>query len=167
MGCAPLARTPLPSPRRYVRQLHAVLAMGWLLLGLAMPVQASEAWSLSDGAGHRFRATVFEQPFAEYPSGWRIRLNALEADMGLDHDADLLLSDAQGHAWRLPNRSEELVPRGVSPVPAGSAQFDLDALSPRPSDAIPLQLEVQTADGPLRFELTPAQTQELHALAQA
>jgi hypothetical protein len=147
------------------RSVLAALAMACTLLALAAPVQASEVWSLSDGAGHRFKATVFEQPFPEYPSGWRLRLNALDAAMALDHDTELLVRDEEGHAWRLPNRSEEIVPRGVSPVPVGSAQFGLDALTPRPSEAIPLQLEVSSGYGPLRIDLTPAQTLQLHGLA--
>ena len=60
------------------RLFRLVPALPTLVLGamvLGAPVQATEVWSLNDGAGHRFRTTVFEQPFPEYPSGWRIRLN--------------------------------------------------------------------------------------------
>lgn len=115
--------------------------------------------------GHRFRATVFEQPFPEYPSGWRLRFNGMGGVTALDHSAALRVMDGQGQTWELPNRSEELVPKDGSPVPAGSAQFDLDALSPRPSEAIPLEVELVTTGGPVRFDLTPEQTLQLNELA--
>jgi hypothetical protein len=134
-----------------------------VLLG-ALPVMAAESWSLSDGAGHRLNAQVFEQPFPEYPAGLRIRLNALDANTTLDHQQQLLLSDSTGQEWRLPNRSEELVQRGQSPIPSGSAQFDINALQPRPSEALPLHLTVPTSTGILNFDLTPDQAMELHSL---
>jgi hypothetical protein len=134
-----------------------------VLLG-ALPVLAEESWSLSDGAGHRLNAMVFEQPFSEYPSGLRIRLNALDAKTKLDHGQQLVLSDSMGQEWSLPNRSEELVQQGGSPIPPRSAQFDLEALMPRPSEALPLHLTVPTAEGVLGFDLTPEQAMELHAM---
>ncbi len=137
-----------------------------LLLG-AVPVQAAESWSLSDGAGHRLNARVFEQPFPEYPSGLRLRLNALEPGLGLNHHDELVLGDSSGQEWSLPNRSEELVQKGGLPLPAGSAQFDLDALMPRPSEALPLHLSVSSADGTLGFDLTPDQAIALHSMAPA
>ena len=48
-----------------------------------------------------------------------------------------------------------MVPMDGSPVPAGSAQFDLDALSPRPSEALPLELELVPADGPAALRADP------------
>jgi hypothetical protein len=134
-----------------------------VLLG-ALPVLAAESWSLSDGAGHRLNAKVFEQPFPEYPSGLRIRLNALDAKTTLDHRAQLVLSDSMGQEWSLPNRSEEIVPQDGSSVPAGSSQFDLDALMPRPSEALPLHLTVPTSEGALDFDLTPEQAMALHGM---
>ncbi|WP_254977705.1 DUF3122 domain-containing protein [Cyanobium sp. ATX 6A2] len=134
-----------------------------VLLG-ALPVMAAESWSLHDGAGHRLNAQVFEQPFPEYPAGLRIRLNALDANTTLDHQQQLLLSDSTGQEWRLPNRSEELVQRGQSPIPSGSAQFDINALQPRPSEALPLHFTVPTSTGILNFDLTPDQAMELHSL---
>lgn len=125
---------------------------------------AADNWSLSDGAGHRLNATVFEQPFPEYPSGLRIRFNALDAKTKLDHHQQLLLSDSMGQEWSLPNRSEEIVQKDGSPIPPGSAQFDLDSLMPRPSEALPLHLTVPATKGVLSFELTPEQAMELHAM---
>jgi hypothetical protein len=140
--------------------LSAVLAC----LAAASPALAAEGWALRDPAGHRFNVTVFEQPFPDYPSGWRLRVNGRGDDLALDHTAALHVSDAMGQAWDLPNRSEELVPNDGTPVPAGSAQFDLDALTPRPSEAIPLEMELITSTGAVRFDLTPEQTQQLHDL---
>jgi len=134
-----------------------------LLLG-GTPALAEESWSLNDGAGHRLAAKVFEQPFAEYPSGLRLRLNAVDGQTRLDHTRELVLSDSLGQEWSLPNRSEELVQKGVSAGPAGSAQFDLDALMPRPSEALPLHLTVPTSAGEIGFDLTPEQAMTLHAM---
>jgi hypothetical protein len=63
------------------------------------------------------------------------------------------------------NKSEEIVPPDGTPIPAGSAQFDLDALTPRPSDALPLRLTLTNSGGPLRIDLTPEQTLSLRDLA--
>jgi hypothetical protein len=134
-----------------------------LLLG-AFPVMAADSWSLSDGAGHRLNATVFEQPFPEYPSGLRIRLNALDAKTKLDHHQQLIVSDSMGQEWSLPNCSEEIIKKGSTPIPPRSAQFDLDALMPRPSEALPLHITVASTEGALGFDLTPEQTMELHAM---
>lgn len=108
-------------------------------------------------AGHRFQASVFEQPFPEYNSGWRLRLNALGAGIELDHDDALQVSDTMGQHWTLVNRSEEILLQDGTPIPAGSAQFDLDAL--------PLRLTLTSSTGPLRIDLTPEQTLTLHNLA--
>lgn len=133
----------------------------------ALPVMAADSWSLSDGAGHRLNVQVFEQPFPEYPAGLRIRLNALDANTTLDHHKQLVVSDSMGQEWSLPNRSKELVQMGTSLIPPGSAQFDIDAMMPRPSEALPLQLTVPTSKGVLSFDLTPEQTMELHVLGSA
>jgi hypothetical protein len=154
------------------RRLPAVLRGSFLsvlpfllafLLGTA-PALAADSWSLSDGEGHRLSAKVFEQPFSEYPSGLRIRLNAVDGKTALDHSQQLVFSDSMGQEWSLPNRSEEIVPKGDSSIPSGSAQFDLDALMPRPSEALPLHLGVPTAEGFLSFDLTPQQVMVLHAM---
>ncbi|MCT0218599.1 DUF3122 domain-containing protein [Synechococcus sp. CS-1329] len=149
------------------RSLLGALPLLLAFLLAAAPALAADPWSLGDRAGHRLNAQVFEQPFPEYPSGQRIRLNALEADLSLDHGADLLLSDSMGQEWSLPNRSEELVPRDGKPVPGASAQFDLDALLPRPSEALPLHLSIASSKGVLDFDLRPEQVMELHALGMA
>lgn len=142
-----------------------LLAVLLASLVLVAPAAAVDSWSLSDEAGHRFQASIFEQPFSEYPSGWRLRLNALEADLLLDHTDALQVSDAMGQRWTLGNRSEEIVPPDGTPIPAGSAQFDLDALTPRPSDALPLRFTLTSSAGPLRIDLNPDQTLTLHDLA--
>ncbi len=152
------------SRARRGRPLLAAFAMLLMGLLLAAPALAVPSWSLSDSAGHRFNVTVFQQPFPEYPSGWRLRFNG-SGGTALDHAASLRVSDGLGQRWELPNRSEELVPKDGSPVPAGSAQFDLEALSPRPSEALPLEVELVTSGGPVRFDLTPEQTLQLHELA--
>jgi hypothetical protein len=151
--------------RRWRQGLGSILAVLLASLVLVAPVAAVDSWSMSDEAGHRFQASVFEQPFPEYPSGWRLRLNALEGDLVLDHTDALQVSDAMGQRWTLGNRSEEIVPPDGTPIPAGSAQFDLDALTPRPSDALPLQLTLTSSAGPLRIDLNPEQTLTLHDLA--
>jgi len=151
--------------RRWHQGLAGLLAGLLASLVLVAPAAAVESWPLSDEAGHRFQASVFEQPFPEHPSGWRLRLNALEADLVLDHTYALQVSDAMGQRWTLGNRSEEIVPPDGTPIPAGSAQFDLDALTPRPSDALPLQLTLTSSAGALRIDLNPEQTLTLHDLA--
>lgn len=105
---------------------------------LVAPAVAVDSWTLSDVDGYRFQASVFEQPFPEYSSGWRLRLNALGAGIELDHDDARQVSDAMGQGWKLVNRSEEIVPPDGTPILAGSVQFDLDALYTRPSEALPL-----------------------------
>jgi hypothetical protein len=143
--------------------LGALSCLLAVLLG-ALPVMAADGWSLSDGAGHRLNVQVFEQPFPEYPAGQRIRLNALDANTTMDHHKQLVVSDSMGQEWSLPNRSKEMVQVGTSPIPSGSAQFDIDALMPRPSEALPLHLTVPTTEGVLNFDLTPEQALELHVL---
>ncbi len=108
---------PFGRPALARRFLLAVLPWLLLLLMGAAPVLAAESWSLNDGAGHRLNARVFEQPFPEYPSGQRLRLNPLEPGLGLDHQEELVLSDSSGQEWSLPNRSEELVQKAASVRP--------------------------------------------------
>lgn len=161
-----------PSSSALPVQPHALVPLlPLLLLALVMslllgssPALAADSWSLSDGAGHRLAAKVFEQPFPEYPAGLRLRLNAVDGQTRLDHTHQLVLTDSLGQEWSLPNRSEELVQRGEAAVPAGSAQFDLDALMPRPSEALPLHLTVPTTAGAFGFDLTPEQAMTLHAM---
>ena len=151
--------------RRWRQGLVGLLAVLLASLVLVAPAAAVDTWSLSDEAGHRFQASVFEQPFPEFSSGWRLRLNALGAGIELDHADALQVSDAMGQRWTLVNRSEEIVPPDGTPMPAGSAQFDLDALTPRPSDALPLRITLTSSAGPLRIDLNPEQTLTLHDLA--
>lgn len=151
--------------RRCRAGLRGLVAALLVSLVLVAPAAAGESWSLHDETGHRFQASVFEQPYPEYPSGLRLRLNALEAGIQLDHADALQMSDAMGQRWTLANRSEEIVPPDGTPIPSGSAQFDLDDLTPRPSEALPLQLTLTSTSGQLRIDLTPEQTQTLHDLA--
>ena len=155
----------IPARARLVRWLLGVLPLLLaFMVGTAPALAANNNWSLSDRTGHRLTAQVFEQPFPEYPSGLRIRFSALDAKTSLDHKAELVLSDSMGQEWSLPNRSEEMVPNDGSTVPSGSAQFDLNALMPRPSEALPLHLAVPTSNGALDFNLRPEQVMELHAM---
>jgi Protein of unknown function (DUF3122). len=155
----------VPLWRRCRHSLSGFAAIALCLLVLVAPAAADDTWSLQDGAGHRFQTSLFEQPYPEYPSGWRLRFSSLRGGIELDHSEALQVSDAMGQSWTLPNRSEEIVPPDGTPIPAGSAQFDVDALSPRPSEALPLQFTLSSKDGPLRIDLTPEQTEALHDLA--
>lgn len=149
----------------FLRQVMLGLLPVLLTLLLATgPVIAADSWALNDGSGHRLNAKIFEQPFSEYSFGMRIRFNALDSSTTLDHQQQLVVSDSMGQEWSLPNRSEEIVPKGSLPIPLGSAQFDLSGLMPRPSEALPLHLTVPTADGVLSFNLNPEQTMALHSV---
>jgi hypothetical protein len=85
----------------------------------------------------------------------------------VDHQRPLLLSDGLGGAWNLPNRSEELVRQGEEVIPEASAQFDAHALDPRPTEVLPLQLEVPTdnQEGTTLVMLQPEVVQALHELS--
>ncbi|MDM7938363.1 MAG: DUF3122 domain-containing protein [Cyanobium sp. CZS 48M] len=145
-----------------------------VLLALALmvlPLQAQAAadqqrWSLNDSSGHLWGLTLFEQPDPAYPAGWRLRLTARSPGQTVDHQRPLLLSDGLGGAWLLPNRSEELVRFGVEEIPGASAQFDADAMEPRPSEVLPLQLEAPTdiREGTALVMLQPEIVQALHEL---
>ncbi len=133
--------------------LVATLAALGLAVGLllpARPLMAAEApqhWTLSDAAGQRWGLVLFEQPDPAYPSGFRLRLNALEPGLALDHQRPLLLDDGGNHRWQLPNRSAELVATEGAALPPGSAQFDTAGLVPAPSAVQPLRLQVPLAGG--------------------
>lgn len=118
-------------------------------LAAALPAR----WNLGDQNGQRWQLALFEQPDPAYPSGWRLRLNALSPAQAPDQQRSLEVSDSLGRHWSLANVSAELVPPGEE-IPAGSAQFRLDDLSPRPSEALPLQLNLPLRDGGTA-ELTP------------
>jgi hypothetical protein len=138
---------------------------------IVLPFQAQAAvdpqhWSLTDSSGHHWGLTLFEQPDPAYPVGWRLRLTSRSPGLTVDHQRPLLLSDGLGAAWVLPNRSEELVRQGEEVIPESSAQFDARALDPRPSDVLPLQLEVptQNQEGTILVMLQPEVVQALHKL---
>jgi hypothetical protein len=94
-------------------------------------------------------------------------LTARSPGQVVDHQRPLLLSDGLDGAWTLPNRSEELVRQGEELIPESSAQFDAHALDPRPSDVLPLQLEVPTHSrgGTTLVMLQPEVVQALHELS--
>jgi hypothetical protein len=133
--------------------LAATLAVVGLAVGLLLPARplmaadAPQHWTLSDAAGQRWGLVLFEQPDPADPSGCRLRLNALEPGLVLDHQRPLLLDDGGDHRWQLPNRSAELVATGVAALPPGSAQFDTAGLVPAPSAVQPLRLQVPLAGG--------------------
>jgi hypothetical protein len=138
---------------------------------MVLPLQAQAAvdlqrWSLTDPSGHLWGLTLFEQPDPTYPAGWRLRLTARSPGQVVDHQRPLLLSDGLGGAWTLPNRSEELVRPGEELIPQSSAQFDVHALDPRPSDVLPLRLEVPTDNqqNSISIMLQPEVVQALHEL---
>jgi len=151
------------------RPVVAAVLLALTLLVLPLQAQAAvdpQRWSLTDSSGHSWGLTLFEQPDPAYPAGWRLRLTARSPGQGVDHQRPLLLSDGLGGAWNLPNRSEELVRQGEEVIPEASAQFDAHALDPRPSEVLPLQLEVPTDDqeGAVLVMLQPEVVQELHEL---
>jgi hypothetical protein len=164
-----------PAHRLWQARLMAGLFAAWLsvsglaLTSMVLPLQAQAAvdpqrWSLTDSSGHLWGLTLFKQPDPAYPDGWRLRLTARSPGQGVDHQRPLLLSDGLGGAWVLPNRSEELVRHGEEVIPESSAQFDVHALDPRPSEVLPLQLEVPTDDqgGADLIMLQPEVVRALH-----
>ncbi|MDM7954230.1 MAG: DUF3122 domain-containing protein [Cyanobium sp. CZS 25K] len=149
--------------------MFAAVLLALTLMVLLLQAQAAvdtRRWSLNDSSGHLWGLTLFEQPDPAYPAGWRLRLTARSPGQVVDHQRPLLLSDGLGGAWTLPNRSEELVRQGEDLIPQSSAQFDVHALDPRPSDVLPLQLEVPTDNpaGSILVMLQPEAVQALHEL---
>jgi hypothetical protein len=140
-------RISAPFPRRWSALAGTCLLWVLLLFGPAPAAEAAQRWTVTDQAGHRWTLTLFEQPDPDFPPGWRLRLNALTADVAIDHDRPLRLRDGMGGTWQLANRSVELVPAGAALIPAGSAQFDAVGLEPRPSEALPLGMVLPLADG--------------------
>jgi hypothetical protein len=138
---------------------------------MVLPFQAHagadpQSWTLTDSSGNLWGLNLFEQPDPAYPAGGRLRLTARSPEQVVDHQRPLRLSDGVGGAWVLPNRSEELVRQGEDVIPRSSAQFDTSALDPRPSEVLPLQLEVPTDDQEetTMVMLQPEVVQALHEL---
>nr|WP_254216918.1 DUF3122 domain-containing protein [Synechococcus sp. CCY 9618] len=133
--------------------------------GSARADDEGQRWSLRDQDDNRWSLRIFAQLDPDYPSGDRLRLSALTPGIAVDHEKPLLISDASGASWSLANRSEELVPADQEELPEGSAQFDMAALIPRPSDALPLELSLSLADDSTALlVLGPGETKALHAL---
>ncbi len=166
----PVAASPV-SWRRALASRLAPLLLGLLLVltlspGLAR-AEEGQRWSLRDQDDNRWSLRIFAQPDPAYPSGDRLRLSALTPGVAVDHTRPLLISDGTGGAWTLANRSEELVAPDDGPLPEGAAQFDMAALLPRPSEALPLQLILPlTAEASALIVLGPEETQALHALRE-
>lgn len=160
----PPAARRRPWPTRLLPLLLGLLLVLTLAPGLARADDA-QRWSLRDQDGNRWSLRIFAQPDPAYPSGDRLRLSALTPGIAVDHAKPLLISDGVGGAWTLANRSEELVVAGGDALPEGSAQFDMAALLPRPSDALPLALSLPLAgEQTASIVLGPSETQALHAL---
>ena len=104
-------------------------------------------WDLRDPAGHSWGLVLFQPSAAADPADWRLRLTLRAPVLSLSHRRPLKLDDGLGRYWQLRNRSDELVPRGAVVLPEQSAQFDLAGLQPRPSEALPLHLQVPLVEG--------------------
>ena len=140
----------------------ALLAVVLLVPGPAWALEV-QRWSLQDQAGHAWSLTLLEQGDPTYPAGLRLRLTDRTGTQQLDHSRPLRLLDGLGGVWELANRSNELVPAGAVDLPAGSAQFDLAGLEPRPRAELPLALEVPLAAGdPARLVAGAAAVAALH-----
>ena len=147
--------------------LAALLWFGLPVSPVAAAAAAPQRWDLRDGAGQGWGLVLFSQPDPAYPPGWRLRLTARTGGIALDHQQPLQLDDGLGQQWLLQNRSAELVSPGEGPLPLQSAQFDLESLQPRPSEALPLHLRVPLEDGEAELVLGPDQLTALHALPTA
>ena len=116
-----------------------------LVLSQPQPLQAADRspdWTLHDSAGRDWGLNLLVASAVSEASGWRLRLHGRSPGLRLDHQRPLRLRDGLGHSWELPNRSAELVNGVGALIPQSSAQFDATALVPRPSEVIPLQLEI-------------------------
>lgn len=127
--------------------LPALLLCVWLAMPAAVQALAPQQWAVQDQAGRPWSLTLLEQGDPAYPAGLRLRLTNRFGNQQLDHNRPLQLRDGMGGVWELANRSNELVPAGGEVLPAGSAQFDLADLEPRPRAELPLALEVPLAGG--------------------
>ena len=131
--------------------LFGLLLAGVLVAGLVLipqhPGLEAQPWVLRDQAGRVWSLTLLEQGDPAYPAGRRLRLTDRSGTQQLDHDRPLQLREGMGGAWELANYSNELVPAGEEVLPAGSAQFDLAGLEPRPRAELPLVLEVPLIAG--------------------
>ena len=132
--------------------LFGLLLAGLLVAGLLLAPGAAQGleaqpWVLRDQAGRVWSLTLLEQGDPAYPAGQRLHLTDRSGTQQLDHERPLQLRDGMGGAWELANYSNELVPAGEEVLPAGSAQFDLAGLEPRPRAELPLALEVPLAAG--------------------
>ena len=144
-----------------------LLALVFVLLPAGAGAAEIQRWDLRDGDGEPWGLVVFPQPDHAYLPGWRLRLTAGGSGAALDHREPLRLDDGIGHLWRLENRSAELVAPGESVLPLQSAQFDLEALQPRPSAVLPLHLKLVLVDGEAELLLGPDQVAVLSSLPTA
>jgi hypothetical protein len=142
------------------------LALLLLLAPAAALAQGPQSWTLTDQAGQGWSLTLLEQADPAYAGGLRLRLTARSGGQRLDHQRPLQLRDGLGGSWELANRSGELVVEGSGPLPAGSAQFDLEGLQPAPRAELPLALEVPLQSGePARLVAGADAVAALHGAA--
>jgi hypothetical protein len=144
-----------------------LLALVFVLLPAGAGAAEIQRWDLRDGDGEPWGLVVFPQPDPAYAPGWRLRLTARRPATAPNHREPLRLDDGLGHLWQLDNRSAELVARGESALPLQSAQFDLEALQPRPSSVLPLHLRLVLVDGEAELLLGPDQVAALSSLPPA
>jgi len=153
---------------RLQRLLPLLLLLGLILMPSRAWADEGDGlrWTQRDQDGNRWSLRIFAQPDPAWPEGERLRFSALTPGIAVDHSRPLLIGDGAGGAWTLANRSAELVPPERSDLPEGSAQFDLDDLLPRPSDALPLALSLPLAgEDTALIVLGPEGTRALHAQA--
>ncbi len=144
--------------------------LAWFPVAPVHALESSTRWTLQDRSGGRWGLVLLSQSDRSYPPGWRLRLNAMGAQLPLDHQRPLRLEDGQGGVWVLANRSQELVPVGPAPLPPTAAQFDASGLQPAPTGFLPLRLQVplEAVDSAPDAELTlgPDSVMALRELAE-
>jgi hypothetical protein len=146
-----------------LRVVACLLSAALCLPAIAQAVEP-QSWVLQDQGGHPWSLTLLEQSDPDYPAGLRLRLTDRTGSQRLDHNRPLLLRDGMGGSWELANRSIELVPAGQTSLPAGSAQYDVASLEPRPRAELPLALEVPLdAGGSIQLVAGASAVAALHA----
>ncbi len=161
--------------RRWRRRSAALVTGALVLMALLLQPAVLWAadppgrWTLSDRQEQRWVLSLFAQPDPAYPAGARLRLTALSAPAGQggspSHRLPLELADAFAGTWRLPNRSNELVPPDTQELPPESAQFGLDPLTSPPRAEGPVVLRIPLSNGErTTLVLGPAPTAALGEL---
>jgi hypothetical protein len=152
-----------------LRRLCALAMAGLLGLGWGLPAVAAgpaasgtspaapgfelpRSWRVRDQNGRSWGLTLLPvgealDPDTGAPRQWRLRLTARSAGLRPDHQAPLVLADAEEQRWSLANSSGELVPDASQPWPATAAQFQGEPLRPAPRDGWPLELRIPLDPG--------------------